>query len=300
MAATDEDGVCKHCGKPGATERCSRCRAAYYCDRRCQKADWRAWHKQLCSTAPETAAEAHPTEAAATAALKTLGDACFRARDFNGALRHYDAAIALTPAAAVLHSARSAALSNLGRGQLAQAAAERGLTIDAGDATLWYNMGVTGGGTVDGVAHGKVACCEHALAIDPQYVLAWSMMGVAGGGTVDGVAHGEVACYEHVLAIDPRHVNAWSNMGVAGGGTVDGVAHGRVACFEHAVAIDAGLVESWSNLGNAGGGTVGGVARSLAMCFGTALRLAQEQGRGDMIPQLERIAAAATDRFRGF
>ncbi|EKM53256.1 uncharacterized protein PHACADRAFT_175644 [Phanerochaete carnosa HHB-10118-sp] len=46
-AASGNDDFCKHCGKDGASSRCSGCRAAYYCNAHCQRAGWRC-HRVWC------------------------------------------------------------------------------------------------------------------------------------------------------------------------------------------------------------------------------------------------------------
>ena len=48
--------VCAHCGKPAVVQ-CVRCKAAYFCRRKCQKFHWsRGGHKQYCATVEERAA----------------------------------------------------------------------------------------------------------------------------------------------------------------------------------------------------------------------------------------------------
>ncbi|KAJ5028762.1 zinc finger domain-containing protein [Bipolaris maydis] len=50
---------CTTCSGQHARRRCSRCKAAYYCDRNCQKSDWKT-HRNICEpitqtySAPET------------------------------------------------------------------------------------------------------------------------------------------------------------------------------------------------------------------------------------------------------
>jgi len=54
----DDNQPCEHCGKPGATARCARCRGAVYCGRACQRAHWRS-HRPACRVrAAATAAAA--------------------------------------------------------------------------------------------------------------------------------------------------------------------------------------------------------------------------------------------------
>jgi len=38
-------------------------------------------------------------------------------------------------------------------------------------------------------------CCEEALKIDPQYGNAWRNLGIVGGGSVNGTAHSSKQCY---------------------------------------------------------------------------------------------------------
>ncbi|EAT80337.2 hypothetical protein SNOG_12524 [Parastagonospora nodorum SN15] len=44
---------CTTCSGGPAKRRCSRCKAAYYCDRSCQKTDWKA-HRNVCEPAQQT------------------------------------------------------------------------------------------------------------------------------------------------------------------------------------------------------------------------------------------------------
>ena len=45
------DRVCAACGDPRAPAACSRCKAAFYCGRACQRADW-ARHGPRCARPP--------------------------------------------------------------------------------------------------------------------------------------------------------------------------------------------------------------------------------------------------------
>ena len=56
------------CGKresrPHEFERCGRCRRAVYCSRECQRKNWKAFHKGVCSRFVEIAPLARPLRAA--------------------------------------------------------------------------------------------------------------------------------------------------------------------------------------------------------------------------------------------
>lgn len=43
---------CDHCNKEGASKRCSKCQAVFYCDRICQVAGWKGGHKKICNLWP--------------------------------------------------------------------------------------------------------------------------------------------------------------------------------------------------------------------------------------------------------
>jgi hypothetical protein len=45
--------ACSTCSGGPAKRRCSRCKAAFYCDRGCQKADWKT-HRNVCEPAQQT------------------------------------------------------------------------------------------------------------------------------------------------------------------------------------------------------------------------------------------------------
>ena len=40
--------LCGHCNHAGCNSRCSKCKDVYYCDRKCQVADWKNKHKREC------------------------------------------------------------------------------------------------------------------------------------------------------------------------------------------------------------------------------------------------------------
>ena len=40
--------VCAYCKKPGATNKCEACEQRMYCDKKCQKKDWKAVHRGQC------------------------------------------------------------------------------------------------------------------------------------------------------------------------------------------------------------------------------------------------------------
>lgn len=44
-----EHALCDECSRPGPPMKCSRCHAAFYCNKACQKKDWKSWHKQHCT-----------------------------------------------------------------------------------------------------------------------------------------------------------------------------------------------------------------------------------------------------------
>ncbi|OAL52511.1 hypothetical protein IQ07DRAFT_505943 [Pyrenochaeta sp. DS3sAY3a] len=59
MASTESMNIslsskpCSTCSGQPARRRCSRCKSAYYCDRNCQKSDWKT-HRNVCEPAQQT------------------------------------------------------------------------------------------------------------------------------------------------------------------------------------------------------------------------------------------------------
>lgn len=55
LLTTTEDIVnkrCQHCNRDNPQMKCSKCRGASYCDKTCQKAAWKAGHRDVCSSLP--------------------------------------------------------------------------------------------------------------------------------------------------------------------------------------------------------------------------------------------------------
>ena len=65
----------------------------------------------------------------------------------------------------------------------------------------------------------------------PQSPAAWFDLGVSGGGTVAGTFISAAQCYERALATDPWLTAAWFNLGNAGGGTVAGTHYDAARCY---------------------------------------------------------------------
>jgi len=78
---------CRTCGKQNVTfQKCGGCRAVAYCSRECQRADWRARHKQECraeqqvtkssgSTAAEGDGESASSSSSSSSSAETVGQA---------------------------------------------------------------------------------------------------------------------------------------------------------------------------------------------------------------------------------
>lgn len=49
---------CENCGATGASRVCSKCKAAYYCNRECQRAAWKKGHKSKCVAADDASTPA--------------------------------------------------------------------------------------------------------------------------------------------------------------------------------------------------------------------------------------------------
>ena len=66
------EAKCFECGKP-AIKRCSKCRNAWYCSRKCQVRNWKA-HKKVCDIISEAEkSDAKAAKAAAKAATAAAG-----------------------------------------------------------------------------------------------------------------------------------------------------------------------------------------------------------------------------------
>jgi len=73
---------CENCNAEGASKRCSRCEAAWYCSKECQKQAWKRGHRAKCSVqaaAPPTAAPAGAAAATPAAAAAPTATAAAEA-----------------------------------------------------------------------------------------------------------------------------------------------------------------------------------------------------------------------------
>lgn len=67
------------------------------------------------------------------------------------------------------------------------------------NADAWFNLGVVGGGSVQGRYYSKKECYQKALDIEPEFANAWynlGNLGVDGGGWVQGRRYSQKECYE--------------------------------------------------------------------------------------------------------
>mmetsp|Transcript_4852 Transcript_4852/g.8121 ORF Transcript_4852/g.8121 Transcript_4852/m.8121 type:complete len:131 (-) Transcript_4852:445-837(-) len=57
LMASKPRSVCNYCGKADAPSSCSACKRVSYCNRECQRADWKFGHKNLCQLKEEVEEE---------------------------------------------------------------------------------------------------------------------------------------------------------------------------------------------------------------------------------------------------
>ena len=137
----DKDRSCAACKKPDARLLCERCMWTSYCDRKCQKADWRSrdkthqiGHKALCI--PATEPEANARAAAALNAAKYY----FARADYSIAIPRAQAGIAANLATpnlkAELHLLIARSHFCEGKHSIAAEAAAKGLEEPRSDRTI--------------------------------------------------------------------------------------------------------------------------------------------------------------------
>jgi len=122
-------------------------------------------------------------------------------------LASYDAALAIEPANAEVHSNRSVALAELGRFEEALQSCECALAQNPGYADALYNRGnaYIGLGRADDARESYAA----ALAVEPHRLDALNNLGLALIGLEQPAE--ALASYDRVLAIDPAHFGALHN-----------------------------------------------------------------------------------------
>mmetsp|Transcript_46483 Transcript_46483/g.55901 ORF Transcript_46483/g.55901 Transcript_46483/m.55901 type:complete len:269 (+) Transcript_46483:59-865(+) len=75
IAILQKSRGCFFCGRPAPKSKCSRCKVAQYCNRDCQKNDWKPIHKELCSTWLENYGDGPADDASASVpiCMKSVG-----------------------------------------------------------------------------------------------------------------------------------------------------------------------------------------------------------------------------------
>ena len=74
-------------------------------------------------------------------------------------------------------------------------------------SAAWSDLGIEGGGMVNGKRYTKDECFAKALEISPKEGIYWTNLGDAGGGTVDGTSYTKDECYAKALEIDQKEQN---------------------------------------------------------------------------------------------
>ena len=170
------------------------------------------------------------------------------------------------------------------------------------DASAWYNLGVAGGGVIDGNQISKDECLEQALKLQPpgrdSLVPQSPHVGMAKARLMNmqyytralqqdptnvdawleyanAVTHkdSKLECFKQVLELDSDNAKAWYQLGLAGGASIDGEQVSSNGCFEKCLSLQPDFAEAWNELGLSGGGMVAGEEVSKVQCFQTALTL---------------------------
>jgi tetratricopeptide (TPR) repeat protein/serine/threonine protein kinase len=176
-----------------------------------------------------------------------LGNALHEVKEWDEAIGHYRAALALRPRTVVVHNNLGVALREKGRLDEAISHCEQALTLDPKDAPAHCNLGhaLRDKGRLDeAISH-----YEQALTLDPKLALAHGGLGQAlqdKGRLDEAISH-----YQQALTLDPKLAPwialAHYNLGHAlynQGKVAEAVGH-----YEEALRLDPKLALAHNNLG---------------------------------------------------
>ena len=124
-----------------------------------------------------------------------------------------------------------------------------------------------------GISYDAKQCYQRAIKLDSNFALAWFNLGLCGGGKVDGIFYNSKNCYEQAVSIDPNNAVAWLHLGACGGlsqGKHD--VTNVTSCYTKALELDSNLSVAWQMLGSCGGGKVNGVSYAAHECYSNASR----------------------------
>eukprot|EP00747_Dinoflagellata_sp_TGD_P060287 gnl/TRDRNA2_/TRDRNA2_151959_c0_seq1.p1 gnl/TRDRNA2_/TRDRNA2_151959_c0~~gnl/TRDRNA2_/TRDRNA2_151959_c0_seq1.p1 ORF type:complete len:213 (+),score=24.01 gnl/TRDRNA2_/TRDRNA2_151959_c0_seq1:212-850(+) len=125
----------------------------------------------------------------------------------------------------------------------------------------------------------KVECYQKALSLAPAYLNGWNNLGIGGGGVVNGKKYSKPECFQQAVSLDPANEKAsvaWLNLGSTGG-IVNGKHYSRVECIQNAIELTASNFNAWYNLAILGGGIVNGQHCDQQTCLRRAYQCASAE-----------------------
>ena len=151
-------------------------------------------------------------------------------------------------------------------------------------AVAWTNVGMLGGGKVNGTLYSAKECYEEALAAHFNNVEAWLQLGSEGGGRpLKGRLFSEKDCYIRALSLDETNPTlrkgekafSWTKLGILGAGNVKGKAYSEKDCYLAALSLQETPM-AWFHLGLLGGGEVNGRVFSEKECYQKSVSLDED------------------------
>ncbi|WP_239482694.1 tetratricopeptide repeat protein [Paraburkholderia sp. C35] len=174
--------------------------------------------------------------------LNNLGNMRGRARDQQGAIAAYRAALSLAPGYAQAHSNLGHTLREAGDPTAALASCEQAIRLEPGLAQAWINFG---NALLDlGSDEGALDSYMKAIALNPNDANAHNNV----GNILEkyGRAAGAADAYQRALALEPMRASLHNNLGNVL--RDQGLTEEATESYRRAVELDPGFAQAHSNL----------------------------------------------------
>ncbi len=178
-------------------------------------------------------------------AHSNLGNVLFELSQFEKAIHAYDKSISLNPSYAEAWSNKGNALYELERYEEALIHHDKAIAMNPSYAEAWSNKG----NALYELERYEEALTHHdrAITLNPSYAEAWSNRGLVLNGLKD--YKNALAHHDNAISLQPMSAKLWVNKGLTYSGLEQH--ENALALYDHALTLNPNFAEAWTNKGNA-------------------------------------------------